>query len=55
MVGLYYAMRNGLVVPAGLIGGLLWQRAPHLPLEAGCLVSAVGAIVFLATTRGERW
>jgi MFS family permease len=54
MVGLYYAIRNFLVVPAGLVGGLLWQRAPHLPLEAACLVSAVGAVVFLATTRGER-
>jgi MFS family permease len=50
-VGLYYAFRNLLVVPAGIIGGILWQRAPHLPLETACLVSAAGAIVFVLTAR----
>ena len=50
-IGAYYSVRNGLVVPAGLLGGLLWQRAPHLPLEAAFAVSAVGAIVFLVTAR----
>ena len=25
-VGVYYGIRNFLVVPAGLAGGLLWQR-----------------------------
>ena len=48
-VGVYYAIRNMLVVPAGLVGGLLWQRAPHLPLEAACAVGAVGVVVFLLT------
>jgi MFS family permease len=48
-VGVYYAIRNLLVVPAGAIGGLLWQRAPHLPLEAACAVGAIGVIVFLLT------
>jgi MFS family permease len=53
-VGLYYAIRNFLVVPAGLIGGLLWQRAPHLPLEAAFAVSALGTIVFVLSTAGTR-
>jgi predicted MFS family arabinose efflux permease len=48
-VGVYYTIRNLLVVPAGALGGLLWQRAPHLPLEAACAVGAVGVIVFLMT------
>ena len=49
-VGAYYAIRNFLVVPAGVIGGLLWQRAPHLPLEASFIVSAIGAIVYAFTS-----
>ena len=48
-VGVYYAIRNMLVVPAGVVGGLLWQRAPHLPLEVACGVGAIGVIVFLLT------
>jgi hypothetical protein len=31
-------------------GGLLWQQAPHLPLEAACVVSTVGLVVFLLTS-----
>ena len=46
-VGVYYAIRNFLVVPAGLAGGLLWQRRPELPLEAASLVSLIGVAVFL--------
>jgi hypothetical protein len=53
-VGAYYAIRNFLVVPAGVMGGLLWQRAPHLPLEAAFIVSGIGAVVFAVTTR-SRW
>ena len=50
-VGVYYSVRNLLVVPAGLLGGILWQRAAHLPLEAAFTVSAIGAVVFFVTTR----
>lgn len=50
-VGVYYAIRNFLVVPAGLIGGLLWQQASHLPLEAAFTVSSVGVLVFAFTAR----
>jgi MFS family permease len=47
-IGLYYAIRNFLVVPAGLAGGLLWERAHHLPLNAGFAVGLLGVIVFVA-------
>ena len=50
-VGLYYAIRNFLVVPAGLLGGLLWERAHHLPLEAGFVVGLVGVVVFVLGAR----
>jgi MFS family permease len=53
-VGAYYAIRNFLVVPAGLIGGLLWQRGPHLPLEAAFIVSGIGALVFALTSARGR-
>jgi predicted MFS family arabinose efflux permease len=55
-IGTYYTIRNLLVVPAGLIGGLLWQQAPHLPLEAAAAVGLAGAALFLATgtDRSER-
>jgi MFS family permease len=46
-VGVYYGIRNALVVPAGVVGGVLWQRAPELPLEVAFVVSLVGAVVFV--------
>lgn len=48
-VGVYYGIRNLVVVPAGLAGGLLWQRAPSLPLEIACAVGVLGTIVFVMT------
>ena len=53
-VGLYYTVRNLLVVPAGVMGGVLWQRSPALPLAAACVVAAVGAVVYLVTSRRGR-
>lgn len=51
-IGTYYAIRNFLVVPAGLTGGLLWQIRPELPLEMASAVSALGLILFV--TANER-
>ncbi len=51
VVGLYYGIRNLLVVPAGLAGGWLWQRGPHLPLETAFVVCVVGALVYVAADR----
>ena len=53
-VGVYYGIRNFLVVPAGVIGGVLWQRAPELPLEAAFAVSSVGLALFLLTSGAVR-
>jgi hypothetical protein len=50
-VGLYYAIRNAVVVPAGLVGGVLWGRGMHLPLEAASLVAIAGLVLFLLTLR----
>jgi len=50
-VGAYYTVRNLLIVPAGALGGLLWARAPHLPLLAGFLVGMLGLLVFWLTER----
>jgi MFS family permease len=52
-VGVYYTIRNLLVFPAGIIGGLLWQRAPSLPLEAAFVVGAIGTILFALISRRD--
>jgi len=52
-VGVYYGIRNLLVVPAGLIGGLLWQRSPALPLEAAAVVGAIGTVAFAISSQRE--
>jgi MFS family permease len=49
-VGLYYTFRNLLVVPAGIAGGLLAQRALSLPLEVAAIVGLLGVVVFLWPT-----
>ena len=51
VVGLYYTIRNLLVVPSGLAGGLLWQQAPHLPLVAAGAIGFAGLAVFAITSR----
>ncbi len=52
-VGVYYGIRNLLVVPAGLIGGLLWQRSPALPLKAAAVVGAIGTVAFAISSHRE--
>lgn len=53
-VGVYYTIRNLLVVPAGAIGGMLWQRSPQLPLEAAAVVGGVGIMVYVITGSTSR-
>ena len=48
-VGVYYGIRNLVVVPAGIIGGLLWQQAPALPLDAAFAIGSIGLVVFVLT------
>ncbi len=53
-VGAYYAIRNLLVVPAGIVGGLLWQHAPTLPLDAAFAVGTLGTAIFALTSMRNR-
>ncbi|HEX4945373.1 MAG TPA: MFS transporter [Blastocatellia bacterium] len=48
-VGVYYTIRNLLIVPAGALGGLLWAHAPHWPLLTGFVVGMAGLLVFVWT------
>ncbi len=46
VVGVYYTIRNLLIVPAGTVGGLLWTHAPTLPLQVAGAVGLLGLAVF---------
>ena len=48
-VGVYYGIRNLVVVPAGIIGGVLWQQGPTLPLDAAFAIGSIGLVVFVLT------
>jgi MFS family permease len=54
-VAVYYAIRNLLVVPGGLAGGLLWPRAPELVLVIAALVSLTGLVAFVAGSTAPAW
>jgi len=49
-VGVYYTIRNLLIVPAGVVGGLLWSSSPQLPLQTAGVVGLTGVIVFWLTS-----
>ncbi len=40
-------VRNLVMVPAGLLGGILWQQSPTLPLEVAGAVAMAGAVVYV--------
>lgn len=44
--GVYYTIRNLLIVPAGTVGGLLWTHAPKLPLQVAGVGGLLGLAVF---------
>jgi predicted MFS family arabinose efflux permease len=50
VVGVYYTIRNLVVVPAGLVGGILWQQEQDLPLVTASVVSAIGLVTYLMTS-----
>jgi MFS family permease len=49
-VGVYYTIRNLLIVPAGAVGGLLWSYSPQLPLQTAGAAGLLGVIVFWLTS-----
>jgi MFS family permease len=53
-VGVYYGIRNLVVVPAGIAGGMLWQYAPTLPLDVAFAVGTVGLLAFSLTSLRDR-
>ncbi|HEU0176113.1 MAG TPA: MFS transporter [Blastocatellia bacterium] len=52
-VGLYYTIRNLLIVPAGAIGGILWMYSPRAPLQIAGAVGMMGVAAFLGASRGR--
>jgi MFS family permease len=46
-VGAYYLARSVLILPAGVIGGLLWARQPQEPFWLATAIGAVGVVFFL--------
>lgn len=54
VVGVYYSIRNLLIVPAGAIGGLLWTHSPQLPLRVAGAVGLLGVVVYLFGSAAEK-
>lgn len=52
-VGLYYTIRNLLVVPAGTLGGILWQISPDLTMYASCAIGLCGLIIFTVNDKSQ--
>lgn len=52
-VGIYYTIRNLLIVPAGAIGGILWEQSPHLPLQVAFVIGICGLLVYLFSSKDE--
>ena len=52
-VGAYYLARSVLILPAGVIGGLLWAREAHAPFWLAAAVGAVGVVYFALAFRAE--
>ena len=50
-VGVYYTIRNLLIVPAGTVGGILWTRGPQAPLQVAGAVGMLGVAAFWITSR----
>jgi MFS family permease len=50
-VGVYYTIRNLMIVPAGGIGGILWMYDPRAPLQVAGAVGMLGVIAFWITSR----
>ena len=50
-VGAYYMVRNLIIVPGGVLGGILWGISASLPLVAGFVVGMTGVLLFLIIGR----
>ena len=50
-VGAYYLARSVLIIPAGIVGGLLWAREPQAPFGLAAVIGAVGVVYFMIAFR----
>ena len=50
-VGAYYLARSVAILPAGIIGGWLWSRDPHLPFWLAGAVGLAGVLYFVLAYR----
>ena len=50
-VGAYYLARSVLIIPAGIIGGLLWARHAQWPFWGATAFGLVGVVYFLLAFR----
>lgn len=53
-VGAYYFARSTLILPAGVIGGMLWSRDPHAPFVVAAVFGAIGVVWFTLAFREPR-
>jgi MFS family permease len=51
MVGVYYFTRGLVVMPASLVGGMLWRLAPQVPFYVAAGVCLLGLVLLLAGRR----
>jgi MFS family permease len=50
-VGAYYLARSVMILPAGVLGGLLWARDPHAPFRVAAALGFAGVIYFVLLGR----
>lgn len=50
-VGAYYLARSVLIIPAGILGGLLWARHTQWPFWGAAAFGAIGVVYFLIAFR----
>jgi len=50
-VGAYYLARSVAILPAGVIGGLLWARDPHAPFWLAGAIGLAGVLYFALAFR----
>ena len=53
IIGLYYFIRSIAVIPASLLGGVLWIISPRIPFIAASLIGAVGVLLFITSKTDE--
>ena len=48
-IGLYYLIRESVMIPAPLIGGFLWDMSPQLMFLMAFAVGALGVLLFISS------